>query len=90
MPTTKPRKKARSRALTLTAVYLPTSDGWYAAEVLEASGVYTQGRTFEAARTNLIDAIRLMLEEAPHQFGKKRTKLPPGAISEKILVLLPS
>lgn len=69
--------------------YLPVSEGGYAVEVLEARGVHTQGDTFEEARANLHEVVALMLEEAPHQFGLRRKKPPPGALLEKLFVLLP-
>ena len=35
---------------------------WYVAYVEEIPGVYTQGRTLPAARRNLREALRLILE----------------------------
>jgi predicted RNase H-like HicB family nuclease len=83
------KKKKRLRPLALTAAYLPASEGGYVAEVLEATGVHTQGETFEETRQNLFQVIELMLDEAPHQFGGRRAELPPGAITERIYILRP-
>lgn len=82
------RNPAKRRALALTAAYTPAEEGGYVVEVLEAIGVHTQGETFEEARANLHDVVALMLEEAPAQFGVRKTEPPPGALLEKIFVLL--
>ena len=87
MPTA---RKPRPRALPLTAVYTPAPEGGYVAEILEATGVHTQGETFEEARANLVDVVALMLEEAPHQFRRRRTKVPPGALTEQMFVVRPA
>lgn len=44
-----------------TAVYRRAGK-WYLAEVLEVPGVFTQGRTWREARSNLREALKLMLE----------------------------
>jgi predicted RNase H-like HicB family nuclease len=75
--------------MELTAAYVPAREGGYSVEILEARGVYSQGDTFEEARANLHEVVSLMLEEAPHQFGVRKTKPPPGAFLEKLFVLLP-
>jgi predicted RNase H-like HicB family nuclease len=82
-------RRQKARSMELTASYLPAKEGGYTVEVLEARGVYSQGDTFEEARTNLHEVVALMLEEAPHQFGARKGKPPPGALTEKLFVLLP-
>ncbi len=84
-----PGRRRRSRSLELTAAYLPASEGGYTVEILEARGVYSQGDTFEEARANLHEVVALMLEEAAGQFGVRKAKAPPGALLEKLFVLLP-
>jgi predicted RNase H-like HicB family nuclease len=37
------------------------ADGWVIATIPEVKGVFSQGRTREEARANVIDALRLML-----------------------------
>jgi len=86
---TRPASRKR-KALSLTAAYVPAAEGGYTAEILEAVGVHSQGDTFERARANLHAAVALMLEEAPHQFGRKGAAAPPGAILEKLFALVPS
>ncbi len=58
------------------------------AEILEAECVFTQGKTFEEARENLVEVIDLMLEEAPHQFGRRRRRPPPGSMTETLFLVL--
>jgi predicted RNase H-like HicB family nuclease len=76
--------------LALTAAYVPAKEGGYTAEILEADSVYSQGDTFDEARENLYAVVGLMLEEAPHQFGRRAASPPPGALLEKLFVLLPA
>jgi predicted RNase H-like HicB family nuclease len=82
-------KRPKRRAMPLTAAYVPAREGGYTAEILEAQSVYSQGKTFEEARENLYAVVALMLEEAPHQFGRRSASPPPGALLEKLFVLLP-
>jgi predicted RNase H-like HicB family nuclease len=85
-----PSRKAavRRRTLELTAAYLPAQEGGYTAEIVEARGVHSQGETFAEARANLHEALALMLEEAPGQFGVESGGPPPGALLEKLFVVL--
>lgn len=82
-------RKRTLRALELTAAYCPAAEGGYTVEILEAKGVYSQGDTFDEARRNLHEVVALMLEEAPHQFGLPPAKPAPGALLEKLFVLIP-
>lgn len=86
--TPRPRRR-KGRALELTAAYVPAAGGGYVVQVLEARGVHAQGDSFEEARANLHDVVVLVLEEAPHQFGVRKSKPLPGALLEKLFVLLP-
>ena len=93
--TQKSRKRAaatrrKRKTLSLTAAYVPAKEGGYVAEILEATGVHSQGDTFESARANLHAAVALMLEEAPYQFGRKAAVPPPGAVLETLFALVPS
>jgi len=83
-----PRKR-RCRAIELTAAYVPAAGGGYIVQILEARGVHSQGDTFEEARANLHEVVALMLEEAPDQFGVRKSRPLPGALLEKPFVLLP-
>jgi len=44
------------------AAYCKTDGGWYVAKVLDFPGVLSQGRTLDAARRMLADALREMTE----------------------------
>lgn len=54
-----------SDTLRLTIVYEDGGEGWVMASIPELSGVFSQGRTREEARENVIDALRLMLSPEP-------------------------
>ena len=51
-----------SEKLRLTIKYEePDEDGWIVASIVEVPGALSQGRTRDEARTNVIDALQLML-----------------------------
>lgn len=60
--------------LDLTIVYEPGDDGWIIASIPEVAGVFSQGRTREEARTNVIDALRLMLSPEPSEADDQRER----------------
>jgi predicted RNase H-like HicB family nuclease len=60
--------------LDLTIVYEPGDDGWIVASIPEVAGVYSQGRTREEARANVIDALRLMLSPEPSGADDQRER----------------
>jgi predicted RNase H-like HicB family nuclease len=51
--------------LALTIVYEQGDEGWVIASIPEIAGVFSQGKTREDARANVIDALRLMLSPEP-------------------------
>ena len=51
-----------SESLQVTIVYEDGDDGWIVASIPEVPGANSQGRTREEARTNVIDALRGILE----------------------------
>jgi predicted RNase H-like HicB family nuclease len=59
--------------LDLTIVYEPGEQGWIIASIPEVAGVFSQGLTLEA-RTNVIDALRLMLSPEPSDAGDRRER----------------
>lgn len=65
-----------SEQLDLTIVYEPGQDGGVIASIPEVAGVFSQGRTREEARTNVIDALRLMLSPEPGQEDDRREREP--------------
>ena len=53
-----------TETLRLTIAYdEPDEEGWILARVIEVPGAISQGRTPEEARANVIDALRLMLDD---------------------------
>jgi len=86
-------QSSKPRALRLTAAYVEDRSGASEhrvfVEVLEADGVFTEGKTVEDARKSLHKLIPVMLEEAPQQFRRKARATPPGALCETFYVLLP-
>jgi predicted RNase H-like HicB family nuclease len=87
----RPRPISR-RLLKLTAVYTPCPEGGFAAEILEADTVVSQGETLDEARDNLAEALGLMLDEAPHQVGSRPPghEAPPYTVMEQLFVLVPA
>ena len=63
-----------SEQLDLTIVYEPGEEGWIVASIPEVAGVFSQGRTREEARTNVIDALRLMLSPEPSDAADRRER----------------
>lgn len=60
--------------LDLTIVYESGDDGWIIASIPQVAGVFSQGRTREEARTNVIDALRLMLSPEPSAGDDQRER----------------
>jgi predicted RNase H-like HicB family nuclease len=65
---------AMPEQLDLTIVYEPGEEGWIIASIPEVAGVFSQGRTREEARTNVIDALRLMLSPEPSDAADRRER----------------
>jgi predicted RNase H-like HicB family nuclease len=53
--------------LRFTLRFSDGGDGWVMAQVEEVPGAISQGRTRDEARTNVIDALRLMLRADPDE-----------------------
>lgn len=62
--------------LDLMIVYEPGEDGWVIASIPEVAGVFSQGRTRDEARENVIDALRLMLSPEPRADDDRREREP--------------
>jgi predicted RNase H-like HicB family nuclease len=60
--------------LNLTIVYEPGEDGWIVVSIPEIPGVFSQGRTRDEARENVIDALRLMLSPEPRSEDDQRER----------------
>lgn len=63
-----------SEQLDLTIVYESGENGWIVASIPEVDGVFSQGRTREEARANVIDALRLMLSPEPGEEVDQRDR----------------
>jgi predicted RNase H-like HicB family nuclease len=72
----RPRKNDQRMAeqLDLTIVYESGEDGGVIASIPEVAGVFSQGRTREEARTNVIDALRLMLSPESSDADDRRER----------------
>jgi predicted RNase H-like HicB family nuclease len=60
--------------LDLTIVYEPGEDRWIVVSIPEVPGVFSQGRTRDEARENVIDALRLMLSPEPRHEDDQRER----------------
>ena len=63
-----------SDELAVTIVFEAGEDGWVIATIPEVKGVFSQGRTREEARANVIDALRLMLSPEPTSDDDQRER----------------
>jgi predicted RNase H-like HicB family nuclease len=48
--------------MRVTGVFEPASEGWYTCYVEEIPAAVSQGETLEEAKTNLLDALKLVLQ----------------------------
>jgi predicted RNase H-like HicB family nuclease len=67
--------------MKLTAVFEPQPEGGYTCYVEEIPAAISEGETIEEAKTNLLDALKLVLE-CQRELAKK--DLSPHAIREVI------
>jgi predicted RNase H-like HicB family nuclease len=63
-----------SEQLDLTIVYESGEDGGVIASIPEVAGVFSQGQTRAEARTNVINALRLMLSPEPSDADDRRER----------------
>jgi len=68
--------EAMSESIPIQIVYEDAGEGWIMASIPTVSGVISQGRTRAEARSNVIDALRLMLAPEP---GDPAGEVPVGA-----------
>jgi predicted RNase H-like HicB family nuclease len=60
--------------MDLTIVYEDGDDGWTVASIPAVPGVFSQGRTRDKARENVLDALALMLSPEPIEAGDQRER----------------
>ncbi len=65
------RATTRRRAPLLTLNYW-REGRWYVGELVEAPDVFSQGRTVDELRRNMLDAWELMLKERPHPAARRQ------------------
>ncbi len=66
-----------------TAIIEPAPEGGYWAICPEVPGANGQGETVEEAKTDLVEAVKLILED---RLSDMLRGLPDDAVTEKILV----
>lgn len=71
--------------LTLTAVFEPAPEGGYTCHFEELPEVFSQGETLEEARSNLADALTLVLE---HHRDEARARDSKGALREPLRLVV--
>jgi predicted RNase H-like HicB family nuclease len=59
-------------------VYEDAEDGWIVASIPEVPGVFSQGRTRDEARANVLDAFQLMTSPELGAIDKPGGGLPPA------------
>jgi predicted RNase H-like HicB family nuclease len=62
-----------SETLHLTIRYEEGEEGWIVASIPQVPGALSQGRTPEEARSNVLDALRLMLSPEPGEHGESES-----------------
>jgi predicted RNase H-like HicB family nuclease len=62
-----------SETLHLTIRYEEGEEGWIVASIPQVPGALSQGRTREEARSNVLDALRLMLSPEPGEQGESES-----------------
>ena len=72
-----------NETLRLTIVYEDGGDGWIVASIPEVPGAHSQGKTRAEARTNVIDALRGILEL---RFGERASAAPADSESLELVI----
>jgi predicted RNase H-like HicB family nuclease len=67
--------------MKVTAVFEPAREGGYTCFIEEIPAAISQGETLEEAKSNLLDALKLVLE-CQRELAERN--LSPNAVREKI------
>jgi predicted RNase H-like HicB family nuclease len=59
-----------------TILYEEDEDGWIVASIPEVPGVFSQGRTRDEARANVLDALQLMTSPEPDTIDESESDRP--------------
>ena len=70
-----------SLKLTLTAVFEPAPEGGFTCHFEELPEVFSEGETMEEARSNLADALQLVME---HHRDEARARASAAAVREPL------
>lgn len=71
--------------MKLTAVFSPEEEGGYIAYIEEMPGVNTQGETLEEARSNLLEALTMVMEVRRKMEQKGISSVKKGFSKRKII-----
>lgn len=69
---------------SLTAIFEPVEDGGYIAYVVEIEGAHAQGETLEEAKTNLLEALDIILDVRRELAQCSQTQLIPSSRKKTI------
>jgi predicted RNase H-like HicB family nuclease len=59
-----------------TILYEEDEDGWIVASIPEVPGVFSQGRTRDEVRANVLDALQLMTSPEPDTIDESESERP--------------
>ena len=57
--------------MKLTAIIEKADDGWFVGQIEELPAALSQGKTIEELKSNLMDAVKLLLEANREETEKK-------------------
>ncbi len=57
--------------MKLTAIIEKSDDGWYVGQIEQIPAAISQGKTLEELRSNLYDALKLVLETNKEEIEKE-------------------
>ncbi len=57
-------RSKKIKILQYNAIFMPEAEGGYSVSVPDLPGCHSQGETFEEAKMNIAEAIKLYLEDA--------------------------
>jgi predicted RNase H-like HicB family nuclease len=65
----------KNSSRTYTLVYQKEKEGGYSGHCLQLSGAISQGETLDELKENMIDAIKLILEDIEEEASEKKKRL---------------
>jgi predicted RNase H-like HicB family nuclease len=67
--------------LTLTAVFEPAPEGGFTCQFEELPEVFSEGETLDEAKSNLLDALRQVMD---YHREEARKNVTPGTVREEL------